>query len=164
MNIREWFGNLDAREQRMAIVAAAVLGVLVFFSVWLSFTHQASQLDKTVAEQRALRQWMQKSAQEAEQLRNVLRISGKVNTSQSLLALTDQTARQGRLGGALKREEPEGQNIVRVWLEQAAFDDVVEWLDDLQRRFGVSVTNITVDKRDMPGRVDARITLEKTAP
>jgi type II secretory pathway component PulM len=40
----------------------------------------------------------------------------------------------------------------------------VEWLDDLQRRFGVSVTNIAVDKRDMPGRVDVRITLEKTAP
>lgn len=80
---------------------------------------------------------------------------------QSLLAVVDQAARKDRLGTVLKRIEPEGTRIVRVWFEQAIFDDVLLWLGNLQNTYGVRITSISIDHQGgSSGSVNARVELE----
>lgn len=79
---------------------------------------------------------------------------------QSLLGVADQSAKSGNLGPAMKRIEPEGQHSARVWLEQAAFDDLMLWLQGLKRDYGIHAADIVIERQEAAGRVNARITLE----
>jgi general secretion pathway protein M len=80
----------------------------------------------------------------------------------SLLATTDSSARAHGLAKAVKRVQPEGQRSVRVWLEQAPFDDVMLWLNTLAGDYGIRVDGVVVDPTDAPGLVDLRAVLEET--
>ena len=56
----------------------------------------------------------------------------------------------------------DGQELVRVSLEQASFDDLVTWLGSLQRNHGVSVADISIDRQPDSGRVNVRLTLKRS--
>ena len=115
-------------------------------------------------EQQSLKLWMQQAAAEAKQLRGGASASGGGGDEhRSLLALVDQTAKQSQLAQAVKRIQPDGQDVVRVNLEQASFDDVVKWLGNLQRVYGVSVVDAAIDRQTDAGRINARLTLKKMA-
>jgi general secretion pathway protein M len=105
---------------------------------------------------------METSAQEVKRLRGAR--PGQRAEGQSLLALTDRTAREAGLGPAIRRVEPEGNDRVRIVLEQAGFDDMTAWLEQLVSRSQVRIDNVTVDKRPEPGLVNARLVLQASAP
>ncbi len=162
--MKAWFANLDPRERNALIFGGALLAmVLAYVLLWQPFSARAARLEQTVEEQRALKQWMQNAALEAQRLR-AAQVPGSMKagmSGQSLLAVVDQAARQDRLGTALKRIEPEGTSIVRVWFEQAIFDDVLLWLGDLQNTYGVRITSISIDHQgSSAGSVNARVELE----
>jgi general secretion pathway protein M len=83
--------------------------------------------------------------------------AAQLPAGQSLLGVIDQTAKSSGLGAAMKRVKPEGENKVSVWMEDAAFDDMVRWLETLRRTYGVEIDNIIVDRKNVAGKVDARI-------
>jgi general secretion pathway protein M len=136
-------------------VALVLLGGYAF--LWDPYVNATARLQQEVAERRALVEWMETSAQEVRGLSGSLPAN---RGSQSLLALADGTARAQGLGPALQRVEPDGQRGVRVWLEQAPFDDVLRWLDKLVLENGVAVTAFTAERRPEAGRVNVRIVLE----
>jgi len=78
---------------------------------------------------------------------------------QSLLALTDRSAREAGLGAALRRVEPLQDVRVNAAFEGANFDQLSAWLEGLQRRYGVSVDELRIDRAGGVGLVDARVTL-----
>jgi general secretion pathway protein M len=161
--MKEWFMGLAPRERLMVIVAAGVVAlVLIYLLAWVPLAARTAHLEQDVAEQQTLKQWMQRAAAEARQLRGS---TAAVNGDQgrSLLAVVDETAKQAKLGPAVKRIQPEGQDLVRVSLEHAPFDDVVIWLAGLQQSQGVSVVDATVDRQPTTGQVNARITLKKAS-
>ena len=47
---------------------------------------------------------------------------------------------------------------MRVWLEQASFDQTMDWLQDIAKK-GVSIEEVSIDADPAPGRIGARITL-----
>lgn len=154
--------GLAPRERLMVSVGggAAVLA-LIFLLVWLPLASHTARLEQGVAEQQALKQWMQGAAAEARQLRGAAGTISAADPGRSLLAVVDETAKQAKLGPAVKRIQPEGQDLVRVNLEQAPFDDVVTWLAGLQQSQGVSVVDAALDRQSASGLVNARITLKK---
>lgn len=139
-------------------VAALVLASL-YFLVWQPVADHAQHLRQSVKENRELLAWMQQTAHEVAQLRAARPNTVQISDGQSLLAVVDQSAKSGHLGGAVKRVEPEGQNTVRVWLKQASFDDTMLWLESLQRNNGVRVQNIVVERQEAPGLINARVSL-----
>ncbi|MEW6353102.1 MAG: type II secretion system protein M [Pseudomonadota bacterium] len=159
--MKKWFMQLRPNDRRALLIGAAVLLLAsIYFLVWQPVTSHAQQLRQSVKENQALLAWMQQAAQQAAQLRAAHPGAAQVSDGQSLLAVVDQSAKSGRLGGAVKRVEPEGRNTVRVWLEQASFDDTVLWLDNLQRNNGVRVQNIVVERQAAPGLINARVSLQ----
>ncbi len=157
--MKEWWNGLQPRERRtLSIGAVVVVLSVIYFGLWEPFRNEVRQMEQAVEKNRALLAWMERSAAEVAALkgRAAAAAPGR-GGDRSLLALVDQTARRARLGPALKRVEPEGKEAVRVWLEQAAFDDVVRWITQLEQKSGVRIESITIDRQEAPGRVNARI-------
>lgn len=159
--MRAWFAQLRPNDRRALIIGLAVLVVVLgYLFIWEPAAKHLVQLRQTVNEQQSLLTWMQQAAQQVQQLRGSTGGAAKIADGQSLLAVVDQSAKSGHLGTAMKRVEPEGQNTVRVWFEQANFDDLVLWLEGLQRTYNVGVANIVIERQTTPGLVNVRLSLE----
>jgi general secretion pathway protein M len=158
--VKEWFNALALRERVMVSIAAVFIVLALIYAVaWSPLNSSVSRLEQSVEEQQVLKQWMQQSATEVNRLRNA---AGGAADHRSLLAVVDQTSKQSQLAPAVKRIEPDGQELVRVTLEQASFDDLVTWLGSLQRNFGVSVADVSIDRQAASGRVNVRLTLQRS--
>lgn len=160
--MKDWFNGLDPRERIMVSVAAVIVVLmLVYAAAWSPLSSSVVRLKNSVEEQQALKQWMQQSAAEVKQLRNSSGAAG-AGDHRSLLAVVDQTSKQSQLAPSVKRIEPDGQELVRVTLEQASFDDMVKWLGGLQRSSAVSVEDISIERQPESGRVNVRLTLKRS--
>ncbi len=165
--VLSYWMQLRPREQALLGVAGLVLLLAVLFMlVWEPVMQEHRRLQQGLVQQQELLAWMQQSAAEVRRLQAGAGQSrqARARGGQSLLALIDSTAKRARLGAALKRVEPDGSGRVRVWLEQAAFDDLVRWLGQLQQRYGVRVDSIAVDRDEKPGRVAARVVFAGSTP
>jgi general secretion pathway protein M len=157
--LRHYWDQLQPRERRiLAAGGAATVLLLLYAMVWEPFTGKLTQLEASVAAQRTTLAWMQQAATEA---RGARATPSTGTGGRSLLALSDETAKAHRLGEAVKRVQPDGQQTVRVWLEGAAFDDLLRWLDTLSTRHGIRIAALNVERIPAtPGRVNARLSLE----
>ncbi len=151
--------GLGARERFLLMAGVALITlVLLYGLVWKPLGDRVSSLRATVIEQTALHQWMQTTAGEIRRLRGQQRPPSGERAS--LLSLADRTAREHGLGAAIRRVEPEGGDKVRIQLEQAPFDDITRWLEQLVARHAVVIEIITIEARDEAGLVNARLTLQ----
>jgi len=163
--MKEWLESLEERERLLVTVAAvALLLLLAYALLWSPFYSGYTRLQGTVVAQRETAQWMEQSVQRLQQLKQGSGAAQQGLGGQSLLALADSTARAQGLAGALKRVEPEGSSNVKVWLENAAFDTLVQWLAGLGTSYGIHAETVTMERVDgAPGRVNARMTLQAPA-
>ena len=160
--VKNYLDGLKPRERALVIGGAAVLLVLILYLlIWEPVANSVEEKRSSVAQQEELLQWMRKAAQEINQLQAGGGGRTIAGAGQSLLSLIDSTAKAAGLGGALKRVQPDGQNEngARVWLEQVGFDDMVKWLDQLQKSYGVQVTGSVIDRQEAVGLVNARLEL-----
>jgi len=156
--IRQYWMQLKPRERVLLIGAGAVLLLLVLYlSVWEPLLGNADRLEHSVQENRELVNWMEQAAAEVKRLRASQPGGGGLRRGQSLLGVIDRTAKSGELGSAVKRIEPDGQDRVRVWLEGAAFDDLVVWLGEIQSQYGLKIDSAVIDRGVSEGRVSARL-------
>lgn len=162
-SLNRYLAGLGQRERLMlAAGAAALAALLLYFAMWRPLDTRVDRLRETVGDQRTLLQWMETSAQEVQRLRGAQ--PRQRAERQSLLALADRTAREAGLGPAIRRVEPEGSDRVRIVLEQAGFDDMTAWLEQLVSRSQVRIDNVTIDNRPEAGLVNARLLLQAPAP
>jgi len=156
--MKSWFNGLEANERRMLIVGGGLLVIIfLYVGIWEPLTNKVETLRISTTEQTALLAWMRSSAKEVKQLRGRGNQQAKPASGQSLLSLVDRTAKSGRLGTALKRVQPDGDEKVGVWLEAANFDDLVRWLAALETRHGVRVVSSVFQALEASGSVDARL-------
>lgn len=158
--MKQWYVSLAPRERVMVAAAALAAAIaLIYVALWEPLAAAVVRLEQSVQTDRELKQWMQQSAAEVQRLRGAGGGAAAPGGATSLLAVADATLREAQLSPAVRRIQPEGEDVVRVVLEQAAFDDVMLWLGNLQRR-GVGLADLAVD-RQQPGRVSARLTLKR---
>lgn len=69
------------------------------------------------------------------------------------------TASAGAFGLTITRIEPEAAGV-RVTMENAAFDGVVNWLADLARTSRLRATDVRLERRPVLGAVNAQILME----
>ncbi len=155
--IAAYWQGLQPRERVvLAVGGVVVLLLFSYFLVWQPIVNARAEMQQEVQQQRALLEWMKSAAAEAKSLRGVDGQRVKGLGGQSLLSLVDQSAKEQGLGSAMKRVEPDGKQV-RIWFEAASFDQLIGWLEKLALKNGVRVVNVTIDRTDKPGRVDARL-------
>ena len=152
---KAWWSALAERERRVLGGGAVVLaGVVLYLGVWepLAFARHKQQVDLAAA--RALAVQLETLAASAP------RSAGPTaGAGQSLLAIIDQSSKASALTKPPSRLQPEGEDTVRIWLEDVPFDGLMRWLGDLQSRYGVRVDNADIERESGPGLVNARLTL-----
>ncbi|VFM95840.1 MAG: Type II secretory pathway, component PulM [Candidatus Kentron sp. G] len=143
----------------LAIGTLAVIFAFLWFVVIEPLYDKTERLAGQVSKQETDLQWMRHSAREIHRLReNAPASQGESAHSESLLSIVDRSAKKIGISRAVKRIEPAGEAGVRVWIEAAAFDNLLLWLGDL-RAGGVGSVGITVERLKTPGQVNAKATL-----
>ncbi|MCA1798806.1 MAG: type II secretion system protein M [Xanthomonadaceae bacterium] len=156
-DVAQWFNALAPRERRLvAFGAAAVVLLIAYIAVVEPLAQRRAQLEQGVAAQRTLLAWMNEVAGQVSPPG-----AQQVGSGDSLFATVDRSARATVLAEALQRLQPEGQQTVRVWLDNAQFDELVRWIGTLEREHRIMVSVLTIERTQESGLVNARLTLER---
>ena len=161
--MRVWFESLAERERIFVLTAVVFLVIATFwFGIWTpldggqkSVSARVDVWKISLSELRPLKGQMQAG------------VSGQpalAGQNQSLVVIVDNTLRQRGLYNALQRSQPTPDgNGIRVEFENAAFDDMMLWLGDVNRRHGLLVKSgsFSVASGENPGRVNSTLTLER---
>ena len=161
--MRSWFDSLQEREKILVLTAAMfIVFAVLWFGIWTPLASgqksAAAMVDTwkiSLAELRPLKGRIQASA------------TGQpiqAGQDQSLVVIIDTTLRQRGLYNALQRSQPTpAGNGIRVEFENASFDDMMLWLGDLNRQYGLLVVSgsFSVAAGENPGRVNSTLTLER---
>ncbi len=150
---------LSAQDQRaIGIVLVVILIAMYYLLIFAPLSARHTEDEKRLVSMQKTLIWMQTAAIEAKRLQAIGVSAVPRAGRRSLLALVDQTARDGKLGKALKRVEPRSNGLVRVWLEKAVFDDVLRWLVVLNTE-GAVVTQFSMSAEDTAGLATVRLSV-----
>lgn len=149
----QWYGAQNPRDKRILKLLAGLLVLLVIYFLLISPALNANKAIKSkLASNVVLYDLIAKNAHRF----------GDVNTNSSsqapLLSLISQQAQ--RYGIGLSRYEQSDQGV-KIWLENVAFDQAIEWLENLKTQSGVLIKQINIDKQNLEGRVNLRATLNR---
>ena len=90
-----------------------------------------------------------------------LREGGAASTAgRNLTALVNQSTSRHNL--QVSRLQPNTRGDIQVRLENALFDDLLAWLDDVENREGLLVTEVAITPADSPGRVNVSIRIAQS--
>ena len=161
--MRDWYDNLEAREQVFVLVGTVfVMIALIYFVLW-------APLDKLHREVAASVSGWERSLAELQPLRSIAASPDAGSTlaigssQQAPIIIVDQTLRSRGLEQFRRRSQPTANNGIRVEFENVAFDELVVWLGDLGSQYGLHVQagSMSVQTQAGPGRINASLTLER---
>lgn len=157
--MKQWWLKLQTRERRTVLIGAGVLlAMCLYLFAWQPLLNERARLLESVQLLQGDQQWMRQAAAQLRQLRGSGASTEKYT---SLLGVINSTARPVLKDAIVKRVEEDRTTGVRVWIDEVAFDDLVLWLGDLQRRYGVMLTSLAAERTGKQGRVNARLTLQE---
>lgn len=161
--MRDWFEALEEREKVLVLTAAVVIVLALFwFGVWQPLDNGREAAVARVDTWRV-------SLRELQPLKGQLQGAAagqqlQADQAQPLVVIVDSTLRQRGLYDSLQRSQPTPSgNGIRVEFENAAFDDLMLWLGDVNRQYGLMLQsgNFSLAPGENPGRVNSTLTLER---
>lgn len=160
--MKQWFLSLAPRE-RVLVASAAVFAIcaLYYAVVWQPLHAGAAEFEQRIQRQRSLAVHVATMGAQADQLRAQSHGNFR-GENKSLLAIINGTSRTAGLGDAIQRIQPNGRDEATVTIEGAGFGSLIRWLRQLQQKYGVTVSALHVGRGENKGRVEARMTLERT--
>ena len=155
--MKDWFEMLQSRERVVIALGGAIaVLILVWSFAWTPLRNANLNLDAAVAEKYSL-------------LADVSRLqpSGApsvpaATSAESLVLIVDQTHRAHGLGGTLSRNQPDGENGIRVAFQRVPFAQLVGWLEALRQGHGIVVVTANLDGAQQPGLVNASLVLRRS--
>ncbi len=160
--LRTWLTGLSPRERTLVLAAAGVAAIaLLYLVLVLPLQTMAGRRAARVEQKAADLAWMRQVAPAVTAA--AAGGTAEAPTGESLVVLIDRTAREAGLGAALRDQSPNGEAGLRLRLEAAAFDTLIEWLGRLQERHGVAIEAANFDATGNPGLVNASLTLAHPA-
>lgn len=153
--IGRWFHGREQNEQRIiAGLTALVVIAVLWAGVW-----------KPVADWRFVETNRQQNAQ---QLLDWLRVNEQAakqagastasnRGSRALIPVITKAADAHNI--KVNRLQPESNGVISVVLQQQSFNQIIEWIAQLDENNGVSVERASFDSQDLPGYVNAQIRL-----
>jgi len=151
-----WYTGREANEQR---VIAALAGLIVLAVLWLAVWKPISDW-RSVAHNRyqnaqAQLDWMRANESRA---RALAAGNARSGGQRSLLPVITRAAQAQ--GVQVNRLQPESGGVVSVSIQTQPFNDVLQWLHQLEENNGVTVLRLAADAQSQPGIVNAQIRLQ----
>lgn len=156
------YDHLPRRDQMaLQILMVAVALFLIYFLIWRPV---AAYHDDALSERQSaadLLAWMQQNEDEVRGMAAAgERPAGATQITDVRSLMSTVTASAGKAGVSLQRFEPSGEDGMRVWLEDAPFNQVSNWLEQLTREHGIVIDQAAIDREDKPGIVSVRLSFE----
>lgn len=156
------YDHLPRRDQiALQILAVAIALFMIYFLIWRP---AANFHDKALAERQSaadLLAWMEQNKADIQNLAansENAGVASQITDVRSLMATVTQSA--NKAGLSLQRFEPSGEDGMRIWIEDASFNQVSRWLEDLSQQYGIVIDQAAIDRQDKPGIVSVRLSLE----
>jgi len=152
--MKQWFTNLNQREQMSVLLMAVAVGLyLLFVAVWspLADSRDAMALRKVSTAESLQR--VDAMVSELTQLR----VSGGNSLRRNLTSLINQSTSNRNL--QVSRLQPNSRGELQVRLENASFDDTLAWLYEMEFEHGLLVREVSVTRSGVAGRVNASVRL-----
>ncbi|MEJ2670141.1 MAG: type II secretion system protein M [Gammaproteobacteria bacterium] len=136
----------------LAGLSGVIVVVLTIVLIWTPLYEWKENKLRSLLSYGGLVSWIQSEAPKVRQQGG----NARLPAGQSLQAVLVKDAQRAKV--TLQRYEPKGENELRVWINEVDFEVLIGWLDNLQRRYGVSVTDVAIEhKPTSPGVVKATI-------
>jgi general secretion pathway protein M len=148
------FHNLPGRDQKALLALGVVLGVLVFYlAVWVP-VYQVYETGQANRErQLELLRYLRSTETQARAA-----ASGPASGAKGQALLPQISSSTQRFHITPNRLQPGGSDAVSVWFDAVSFNDLMRWLEQ-QASEGIEVRQISIDRDEATGKVNARIIL-----
>jgi general secretion pathway protein M len=151
-----WYRRLPDRDQVLfKLVLGASLAALLIVALLLPSANFALGSVRDYQQARDDHHWLRANEQGALKAANADARPADDNT---LLAASVASAKEFNL--KFRRYEPTADGDLRIWLEQAPFDDLLAWLQALAARHQLNVDNLTISPEANNGLVNARLEIK----
>ncbi len=158
--MKDWWGSLQYRDRMLLLATTAlVLAAVFYLFAYEPIIKKHNTLTQRIDTQRQLAAWMQDTSVKIKQLQGASEAAPVVSSNTSMLSIIESSSRQANLRSPIQRMEPEGTNGVKLWIEKAPFDSVIQWLGELNRQHQIEVSRASINKSDDPGLVTLQLSL-----
>lgn len=160
--MKTWWEGLNPRERLLVAVGLlAVTATLIFLLVLEPMQVRQARAQAQLATESAALARVRELAAEAGRLQGQAATTarGVLPSGQSLLAVLNDSAVSGGIQGHIERVVPNGAQEASMTFDGIAFDALMAWLVGLRAQFGVEARQLVIDKTDVPGQVNASLTL-----
>lgn len=155
--MKEWFNNLEQREQRlvsMMLVTIIVAGL--YFLMIKPLQERLDKAEKGVARQQQLLTWVEKNAAKLVQLRTNSGITSSI--SGPLDQKINRSARAHNL--TINRLQPQN-NKMQVMIDKAPFHTILQWVQSMQLEYGLNVEIADFREDEQSGFVKTRVVVSQ---
>ena len=159
--LRNRFDKLEKREKHTVIGGSVALLVMLFYlAVWDPVFSTLEAEKQRYQSQRQLLVWMNDTASEISKLQAAGGSSASRFRNQSVSSLVDRSAITTGVKPFIKKQESDTSGV-KIQLEQADFDRLIVWINDLQQKYAIQASKINIEPQQQAGTVNARVTLER---
>ncbi len=156
--MKVWFLALSRREQIFVTALGGVLVAALFILLLVQPLYAgATQRAESVERKQQDLAWMLQAAVRLKNQGDQTAVGAC--TGQSLVVIVANTARDAGLDRSLRRNQPAGDNSIRVRFESADAAALIGWLGRLQNSCGIFIESATMDRTATRGVVNAALSL-----
>jgi len=149
-----WYAALDSRDTTIVqLVAGSLILLVLIVFIWMPVSGWSNSEVQRYRKSLALHEWIQSNEQRARQISG-LNPAAQGN-GESLLALISRSTKSSAI--TLLRFQEEGSGGVSVVLQEQVFNDIIVWLDKLEKQNRIQIKQLSIDAHPSPGKVNARI-------
>lgn len=159
--MKDWFMGLESRERALVSIGAVLVAVTMIWAVLINPLYSASAATGSRVESKRNTLAFLRSATAELAASAHLPAAGPDLAGQSLVVLVDRSAREAGLGAALTRNQPVGDDGIRVRLENAPFESLARWLAAINAGAGLSIESASFDRAPDEGLVNASLVLRQ---
>jgi general secretion pathway protein M len=151
--VKDWFAQLNQRDQLSLLVLGLALGLyLLYMLAWRPLDNKRELLAQQNSAVAASLQEVDVMVSEIMRLRDSGAVAG---ARRNLTSLINQST--SRRGLQVTRLQPNSRGEIQVRLEGAAFDELLDWLYEVENQDGLLVLEAAVTPAGMAGRVNATV-------
>jgi general secretion pathway protein M len=153
--IGRWFYGREQNEQTIIVaIAALVVIAILWAAVWKPVADWRYVETNRQQNAQQLVDWLRVNEQAAKQAASS---SSNNRGSRALIPVITKAADAHNI--KVNRLQPESNGVISVILQQQSFNQIVQWIAQLNENNGVSVDRASFDSQDAPGYVNAQIRL-----
>lgn len=164
LNKNDLLQRLQELSLRERLLSAGTVLVIVFYSfyllIYVPIANEEILFDQKIAGQKLAYQYLKQISTEVGELKKNQVEVVKNQEGQSLINVIDSTSIQLQIKPTSKRIVPDDANKVTLWLENTTFDQFIDWLIELESKYGTTVTQLKITSDQLKtGRVNIRVQL-----